>query len=263
MLSLGLHAIVLGLLFVGLSRQPAPQASIATGTIIQATLVPAPPGEPAMPVADATPIEHPLELPAARMPSQPESGRAEAAQTHQMQSSPPQADPRNIGDVEVIAERDAELLKPRVPEVPRDDVGVNPSNARPHGDDASTAAPDSDAPDPLEALRRQRAEAERQRQRDAQEDLQMRDAIAPFVPGDARTAAAGPWIPSVAEDGSDQAASGDFSFAVENFGADRRGPADSCHRRSAPHRNDAAIDDAFIDCLLDAAIRDWSRRWRH
>ena len=212
-LSFGLHAIVLGLLFVGLLRHPTPQA-VTMGTIIQATLV-TPPPQLAMHVPDTRHVERETMHPSVPNPSRPEStnGQPRQTQAHVLKPSPPPADTRNIGDVEVIAERDAELLKPHVQAAPNSSIeDIARDGVRYMTTAASPVSMLDDAHD-----------------RDAPDRSSSRLAFA--------------------DDGIDSWV--DATQLQPMY----------CIQRNDPNRNDTAAGNAFIDCLLGAAMRDWSHRW--
>ena len=195
LLALGLHALVLVLLFVGLLWQPLPAAADAAGPVIEATLVSSPQQSSAVAKA-VTAVAQKSELNATPPPQpKPEPRPQDAAQPQQIAPQAPLPKPDTVDQDEVrrLADQAAEK-KQQEQEERRKQAQIDLTNQQQQQQEAQNkqrlAQQELEKQQKLDAIRKQLADAKRATLLQEQKLKQLQDQRAQIAQNNAPATAA-------------------------------------------------------------------------
>ena len=276
--ALGVHAVALALMFVGLLWQPAPAAADAAGPMIEATLVSSPQQSAAIAKAIASAQKHTEQkvVPQAAQDSvpppqpAPEPKPQDAPQPPQPapQAPLPKPDTVNQDEVRRIADQAAQQQL-QEQEERRKQAQVDLTNQQKQQQEAENrqrlAQQELDRQKLLADIRKQRADAERLVKLEAQRLKQVQDQRIQLAQNDAPaapTAPAAPPHPPAGNNGSKQDANAKYLKAINEA------LNNNWHRANAPENVHCRVifrqvrpsgevtDVQFGDCQFEAAARE-------
>jgi colicin import membrane protein len=260
--ALGLHALVIALLFVGLLTQPVPASTDAEGPIVEATLVSSPQQSAAIAKAikaieqktqqDTTPPS-PQPIPEPKPPETP------PPQQLAPQAPLPKPDTVDQEEVRRIAEQATAQKKLQEQEERRKQAQIDLTNK----EQQQLAQQELERQKQLADIRKQRADAERQVKLDAQRLKQLQDQRAQLALNNTPPAAASSPLqrPPAGNNGKEAGLLAKYKQAIVDVTNSNWIHTDvpeqvHCKIRFTQIPGGDVIDVKFLDCPFDAAGRE-------